>query len=204
MASSKVRFVVSSWGCCEADVRDQDRATTINEHLSALVTRAEVLYSDKPWAPVLEDMPSSPGFSITDGAESSEDEDQRPRGSLSLALPERPAAFGEEGAPSPRSPVEQVSRGMTLEEGEVFRKGTALGVGAETESDEEEGDVPGHELKETVRPILSPSFPFADQMWAQILEANVARSPRNSFSSPPSSPPHESDAVLSTQVAHES
>ncbi|KAG0152500.1 hypothetical protein CROQUDRAFT_35490 [Cronartium quercuum f. sp. fusiforme G11] len=63
----------------------------------------------------------------------------------------------------PRSPVETHSRSLTLEEGEVFRKGTVLGT-ADLD-DEETQEVPGEILKES------------------ILVAEVKRNPRTSLES---------------------
>lgn len=60
---------------------------------------------------------------------------------------------------SPRSPVESHSRSLTIEEGEVFRKGSVLGT---VTGDDDEG-VPGEVLKES------------------ILVAEVERPKRNSF-----------------------
>lgn len=50
---------------------------------------------------------------------------------------------------SPRSPMESQSRSLTLEEGEVFRKGAALGTG-EVDEDEEGEEVSGEELRKEV------------------------------------------------------
>lgn len=146
----------------KADV-SLDRATTVNEQLAAIVMRAEVLYSGKsshrphigdsihsPHLASDVDEIDSPSFSITDG-DSSDEEGQVPGGSkgngsgLRLDLPTGPFV---EPPISPRSPVE--SRAMTLEEGEVFRKGQALGVGDDEIDDKATEGVSGEELKETV------------------------------------------------------
>lgn len=51
---------------------------------------------------------------------------------------------------SPKSPMDNHSRSLTLEEGEVFRKGTLLGSVKVESDDEELGDVSGEELKKEV------------------------------------------------------
>ncbi len=45
------------------------------------------------------------------------------------------------------SPLERVNRDWMAEEGEIFRKGTKLGVAEEDDDDEGQQEVPGEELK---------------------------------------------------------
>lgn len=117
------------------------------------------------------DQPSSPGFILV--ADSDDDSDSsRPNSPTPAAssvseatsstaptvprivIPARSPleVVGDEAdessALSPRSPMGDQSRSLTLEEGEVFRKGAALGTG---EVDEEGlGDVSGEELRKEV------------------------------------------------------
>ena len=89
------------------------------------------------------------------------------------------------------------SRYLTLEEGEVFRKGTALGA-ADTD-DEELDEVSGEELRKEVRRLRRPRCRlFADSSSVQILETEVERSPRPISllsSEPSSSSPVEGDSL---------
>lgn len=57
------------------------------------------------------------------------------------------------------SPTERVSRAWVEEEGEIFRKGTKLGV-AEEDEVEDKGDVSGEQLKQEVSPSFLPSFRY--------------------------------------------
>jgi len=106
---------------------------------------------------------SSPSFSIADSDEESGDEDGSDEGPESPSRKARPTTTNRtlvlsleaEGVhdgdgESLRSPIDSHSRSLTLEEGEVFRKGTALG--AADVSDEELGDVSGEDLKKEVSP----------------------------------------------------
>ncbi|GAA5913008.1 uncharacterized protein JCM6883_000487 [Sporobolomyces salmoneus] len=147
-----------------------------------------------------EEQPSSPSFSIT-SSDSEDSDDELPveasaleaSGAISkpelshLSIPSSPDSTppGSPSTSSRRSPIESSSRSMTLEEGEIFRKGLALGADQVLDEDEEEvaseqgngtaiglglGDVSGEELKN------------------ELLEAKVPRSPRNSFSASSTSP----------------
>ncbi|ORY87461.1 hypothetical protein BCR35DRAFT_317717 [Leucosporidium creatinivorum] len=140
------------------------------------------------------DSPSSPGFTIADSDDDSDSDNSRPSSpsptspsadpkapSLSISTTAEAEADDEAGAGagepdsdlSPRSPMESQSRSLTLEEGEVFRKGAALGTGEVDEDEEGEGglgDVSGEELRK------------------EILETPIARSPRPSFSGEASRP----------------
>ncbi|KAM0745905.1 RNI-like protein [Meredithblackwellia eburnea MCA 4105] len=129
---------------------------------------------------------SSPSFSIADSDE--EDDDSASTGSPSpapndpstshpampsISIPNAAVDLEREvdhTVESPKSPMESQSRSLTLEEGEVFRKGQAL----ETAEDEELADVSGEELRK------------------EILETEVQRSPRPSVGSSDGARPDQS------------
>ncbi|GAA5879576.1 hypothetical protein JCM16303_003257 [Sporobolomyces ruberrimus] len=181
-----------------------DLAKTLYDRPSASATAPKGNRSDLrpatleiPQAPAHPDeQPSSPSFSIT-----SSDSDDSDREGISdpPTAEEKGEASKPElshlSIPSPgstppaspstsshRSPIETSSRSMTLEEGEIFRKGLALGATEVPDEDDDEqegrqsvagngsavglglGDVSGEELKN------------------ELLEAKVPRSPRTSFS----------------------
>ena len=191
----------------------EDRAVSLGDDLSNLLDRAKRLYDRQPQAPALIPTPthapatpnapiatrhdhlSSPSFSIADSDDEAEDEStaasSHPATSpqkLELStlgsdlVPEH-ALDLEDANSSPRSPLESQSRSFTLEEGEVFRKGSFLGV----DEDDAVGDVSGEELKKEVSaPLLLQIQSVTDaalRMYSQILETEVQRSPRPSFSS---------------------
>lgn len=117
----------------------------------------------EPDAP--DDAMSSPGFTIADSDDDDDEELSQPGSTSSSPTP---TANGENRSrskmphleipesamcdeDSPRSPMESQSRSLTLEEGEVFRKGAVLGTGEVDEDDDEgKGDVSGEELKKEV------------------------------------------------------
>lgn len=126
-------------------------------------------------SPISGDSPSS-GFTIADSDE--ESDSSRPSTptpapapvasstSSTQALPhlvipsKSPLEVAEEEnedqSLSPRSPIGDQSRSLTLEEGEVFRKGAALGTGEVDEEDDDGlGDVSGEELKKEVSGLSS-------------------------------------------------
>lgn len=101
-----------------------------------------------------EEQPSSPSFSIT--STDSEDSDKPPEAqstelssppvaeasskpelsTLSIHSPDSSPPASPSG--SHRSPIESSSRSMTLEEGEIFRKGLALGATEVPDDDDED------------------------------------------------------------------
>jgi len=96
---------------------------------------------------------SSPNFSIgdSDGDSDAEELDvgKLPSASGSKPRPGRSGLGLDIEKESIASPVEKASRAWVEEEGEIFRKGTRLGV-AEEDEVEENGDVPGELLKQEV------------------------------------------------------
>lgn len=138
---------------------------------------------------------SSPSFSIGNSDDDDEEDDDEttptiadapkvgPPAMPSISIPGTDIDVEEEeesGNGSPRSPMESQSRFLTLEEGEVFRRGTAL----ETVDDEELVDVSGEELRKEVSlfPFRVFPLPLADPFRSsQILETPVQRSPRASI-----------------------
>ena len=99
---------------------------------------------------------SSPNFSIGDSDADSDAEEldvgKLPSTSRSISTPPHHARSSVGLgyiSESVTSPVEKVSRAWVEEEGEIFRKGTRLGV-AEEDEVEENGDVPGDLLKQEV------------------------------------------------------
>ncbi|GAA5916140.1 hypothetical protein JCM8208_002221 [Rhodotorula glutinis] len=99
-----------------------------------------------------------------------------------LLLPDDSSPSSSSGPSSPslaRSPIESESRAMVAEEGEMFRKGVALGVDeVGDESDDEGGkEVSGEELKK------------------ELLETTVQRSPRPSFNSDDTPRPSLADSL---------
>lgn len=161
----------------------------------------------------LDEPPASPTFSLQDSDDDAADEEEgaptakadapSPPSSLkphSLALPDDPTPLSSPGPSSPsaaRSPIESESRAMVAEEGEMFRKGVALGVDeVPDESDEEGGgggEVSGEELKEEVSRLTRarvrglPSSTIETDgpgsFSLQLLVTTVQRSPRPSFNS---------------------
>ncbi|KAI5474358.1 leucine-rich repeat containing protein 68 [Pseudohyphozyma bogoriensis] len=176
----------------------KDLALTLGDDLSRLYDRAKRLYDGHPAEPPPVSTPqrgglavdvasttspspqlSSPSFSITGSDDEDDDEDAASNDSHGSPTRARSSAQASRETPpldiaavvnndefdavaAPRSPTTDYSRSLTLEEGEVFRKGTALGA-ADVDEDELE-DVSGEELKK------------------EILETEVERSPRQSFS----------------------
>jgi len=123
--------------------------------------------------------PASPTFSLQDSDEEEADtaDAARPAAadgstlsnsapSLSvkpatLLLPDDSSPSSSSGPSSPslaRSPIESESRAMVAEEGEMFRKGVALGVDEVGDESDDEGakEVSGEELKKEVRRSPSP------------------------------------------------
>lgn len=147
----------------------------LGDALSALLDRAKVVYEPPAASPASSlpasassplqvpatppsttEEPSSPGgFTIADSDDSdSDDPPASPSKSAGLKIditpPEEALDAEEEGEESVKSPIESQSRSLTLEEGEVFRKGSALGTGEVDEEDEDEATVTGEELKKEV------------------------------------------------------
>lgn len=160
--------------------------------------------SSAPTSPA--EAPSSPGFTIVDSDDEESDgsksstANSASKGKMppleipasAVAVPADP----DEEEPL-RSPMGNQSRCLTLEEGEVFRKGAALGT-AEVEDDDEDGkgEVSGEELKKEVsRGAAETAVALrTDQLgFSQILETKVERSPRTSFSTDASRPLIERD-----------
>ncbi|KAK4703652.1 protein phosphatase 1 regulatory subunit 37, partial [Phenoliferia sp. Uapishka_3] len=122
-----------------------------------------------PISPSSEDHVSSPSFSIAD----SDDDEDDAASVASTGSPSPPTAetqlpsvprivipgLESNSDGSPKSPMESQRRFLTQEEGEIFRRGTAL----ETADDEELVDVSGEELRQ------------------ELLVTDVARSPRPSI-----------------------
>ncbi|KAK4057235.1 hypothetical protein OIO90_001730 [Microbotryomycetes sp. JL221] len=153
-----------------------------------------------------QDEPSSPGFTIGD----SEDEDDlrplspTPSGPVKPALSDdgqaietesvsRPkkadASYGDDSdTDSTRGPIEHQSRTLTLEEGEVFRRGTALGAVDVLESDDEESDSHENEVKSAQDGDFARKRRISgEQLRREILDTPVEkRSPRTSFGAEPS------------------
>lgn len=105
---------------------------------------------------------SSPNFSIGD-SDADSDAEELDVGKLPTSTsgtPNRVEAGSGVGLgmedESVTSPVEKASRAWVEEEGEIFRKGTKLGV-AEEDEVEENGDMPGEVLKQEVCQTLSNS-----------------------------------------------
>lgn len=163
-----------------------DRAKLLSSRLGSLIQRSTQLHerptTQRPRRP--EDYPqpgageaiSSPSFSLGDSDDSSDEEDGSPgkknKGpDLKVDIP--PKSIDPN---SPRSPTENHSRTLTLEEGEVFRKGAALNaVDVEDDTNEE---VTGEELRK------------------EILETEVERTPRPTpvEDDPDSQPPPRPDS----------
>jgi hypothetical protein len=106
---------------------------------------------------------SSPNFSIGDSDNDSDAEEvdvgsfeqSPPRVGLpgvDISSQGRERLRVEDNTELGTSPVERVSRAWVEEEGEIFRKGTKLGVGVGEDEEEEEGegDVSGEQLKQEV------------------------------------------------------
>lgn len=76
-----------------------------------------------------------------------------------------------EGMSSVHSPVERASRAWVEEEGEIFRKGTKLGVAEDHDDDEEqEKEVSGEQLKQEVSLLCCSEMMKADdRYWIHIL-----------------------------------
>ncbi|KAK4048240.1 hypothetical protein OIV83_004945 [Microbotryomycetes sp. JL201] len=200
------------------------KALSLGDDLTALLDRAKVLYDSpgpqKPPSPASplqhlsspvptaqEDEPSSPGFTIgeSDDDEAIESDQSRPSSPTPSGLV-RPAATRDEqrsgtveGQESSRNPIESQSRSLTLEEGEVFRRGTVLGavdVLEESDDDDDDDDVGAVESLAPEGSENGESSEFSrrrrvsgEQLRKEILGAEVEkRSPRTSFgaSSPPS------------------
>lgn len=154
-----------------SDSFPSEKALALADQLSAVVDRARKVYEPHS-SPAPQTPPSklhipttlpfrpdvlSPSFSITDSDDSDEESPTNSPARVSISLPEAeeegsteldiPAAV-EDG--SLRSPLENQSKSWTAEEGEVFRRGTALGT-IEHVEDEEIVDVSGEELRKEVR-----------------------------------------------------
>ncbi|KAM0789324.1 hypothetical protein ACM66B_000160 [Microbotryomycetes sp. NB124-2] len=156
-----------------------------------------------------DDEPSSPGFTIGGsdddeelGSDGSRPSSPTPSGMVrpsatqddqqAGSLPDAAEISGQETA---RNAIESQSRSLTLEEGEVFRRGTALGaVDVLEESDDEDEDeaktsaADGNADKVDAGDFSRRRRVSGEQLRREILETNVEkRSPRTSFgaSSPP-------------------
>lgn len=150
-----------------------EKALDLADQLSAVVDRARKLYEPHS-SPAPQTPPSkiiipgtlpfrpdviSPSFSITDSDDSDDESPTHSPAPVSIALPKEEEVSAELDIPatvedgSLRSPLENQSKSWTAEEGEVFRRGTALGT-IEHVEDEEIVDVSGEELRKEVRIFL--------------------------------------------------
>ncbi|GAA5984226.1 hypothetical protein JCM5350_002871 [Sporobolomyces pararoseus] len=182
--------------------------------------------------------PSSPSFSLT-STDSEEEEGEEPTSSSqnesdsnktttttsrpelsNLSIPQPPSTLSPDSTPpvSPtsdqkhhRSPIESSSRNMTLEEGEIFRKGLALGTDKVPDDDQDEGDENEESLSSSNAGGgigLGLGDVSGEELKNELLEAKVPRSPRNSFSASTTSPTKvkreiESDSAAAAAVAEE-
>ena len=151
-----------------------DRALLLGSQLSAILDRAKQLYDPTPSTeestPALSSLPSAipprtdstSSSPIQDADEEQEiitldaSSKQPPSDSPStntlpsLSVPSATTEDDLDNSPlSPRSPIESQSRTLTLEEGEVFRKGS-VAIGEREMDDDELGDVSGEDLKKEV------------------------------------------------------
>ncbi|GAA5929164.1 uncharacterized protein JCM15063_004071 [Sporobolomyces koalae] len=200
-----------------------DLAKSLYDRAPASQSQRQLSALDIPQSPAHpSEQPSSPSFSLTSTeseesvgpvpeAEESRNQDD-PVATIRPNLSNNSIDLPEPSSPdSLRSPIESSARSMTLEEGEIFRKGLALGASEVPDDDEDEvragangkqgngsaiglgmGDVSGEELKN------------------ELLEAQVPRSPRTSFSSastppaPQSPPDHPLTSTSSSALVDES
>ncbi|KDE03683.1 hypothetical protein MVLG_05872 [Microbotryum lychnidis-dioicae p1A1 Lamole] len=161
----------------------KDRAVLLGDALSALLDRAKALYEPKVAPSTLQVTPTgtveaeSTNFVLDDS--DSEDDYSAPATSnpetgdatskaTDVAAPNEDAVNDDDNEMSIKTPLEFQSRSLTLEEGEIFRKGSALGTGQVDDDDDELDHVSGEELKK------------------EVMEATVERSSRGSFEERPS------------------
>ncbi|GAA5942946.1 hypothetical protein JCM1841_003610 [Sporobolomyces salmonicolor] len=143
------------------------------------------------------DEPSSPSFSLVDSDEEDDEPEPAPPASsaasatassaatLPPAVPDLEIPIESSSPPSSpssaRSPIESESRAMVLEEGEVLRKGLALGAAEVSDEDGDDEESPLKGLGLGLGAGLSEVS--GEDLKKEILEAKVQRSPRSSFSS---------------------